>query len=178
MTPISWLNDPGFVGLDARFASIRQKISSCINLVVIAGKGAKREDSAGSAFREQFPPLLGGLAARVGISWRLLLVDFWRERTVAKGLLAVVWVAVGALVGALIGVAVGFVAGGVVSTVVESSSINGDDSTAILVGSITAVGCTVIGAIAGAAGAIVWAIDSRGGPEREARFGDRPEDFR
>jgi hypothetical protein len=92
-----------------------------------------------------------------------------------KGLLAVVWVAVGALVGALVGVAVGFVAGGAVSTVMES---NGDDSTSILVGAITAVGSTVVGAIAGAAGAVAWAIDSHGGAEREARFGDRPEDFR
>jgi hypothetical protein len=100
------------------------------------------------------------------------------ECAVIKGLLAVVWVIVGALAGALVGVAVGFVAGAAVSTLADTSSPSGDDQTAILVGSMTAVGCTVIGAIAGAAGAIVWAIDRRGGPEREARFGDRPEDFR
>jgi NhaP-type Na+/H+ or K+/H+ antiporter len=97
---------------------------------------------------------------------------------VVKGLLAVVWVIIGALAGALVGVAVGFVTGAAVSTLEENSSPNGDDMTAIVVGSMAAVGCAVIGAIAGAAGAIVWAIDSRGRPEREARFGDRPEDFR
>jgi hypothetical protein len=105
---------------------------------------------------------------------------------VVKGLLAVLWVAVGALVGALVGVAVGFLTGAAVATVFENSSPSADeeligklnDVTATLAGSITAVGCALIGAIAGVAGAIVWAIDRRGGPEREARFGDRPEDFR
>jgi NhaP-type Na+/H+ or K+/H+ antiporter len=97
---------------------------------------------------------------------------------VVKGLLAVVWVVVGALAGALIGVAVGFLVGAAISTLSENSSLSADDMTATMVGSMTAVGCTVIGAIAGAAGAVVWAIDRRGDPEREARFGDRPEDFR
>jgi hypothetical protein len=103
------------------------------------------------------------------------------DSQVVKGLLAVVWVGVGAVVGALLGMAVGGVAGAAVSALVNDTSYpNNDDVTGILVGSMVAVGCTVIGAIAGAAGAIVSAIDRAGNssPERRARFGDDPDDFR
>src|SRR5438477_10653043 len=92
-------------------------------------------------------PLLSGRLAILRLSWREVLSFIPEDRTVVKGLLAVVWVGVGAVVGALLGMAVGGVAGAAVSAVVSDTSNPNDDVTGILVGSMVAVGCTVIGAI-------------------------------
>jgi len=98
---------------------------------------------------------------------------------VTKGLLGVAWVVVGAIAGAVIGAGVGSVVGAAVSTIFGDTSVgNGDDWVSVLVGTIVATGCALIGAIAGAAGAVTWAIDTRRPTEPAPRFGDHPDDFR
>jgi hypothetical protein len=90
-----------------------------------------------------------------------------------------VWVVVPAFLGALVGAMAGGIAAGIVVFGILELDGPDADAMAVTIGCVAAGTITLVGAIAGAAAAIVWAIDTKR-PEQPGptRFGDYADDLR
>jgi hypothetical protein len=100
------------------------------------------------------------------------------EVPLGKPFLAMVWVVIPALIGSFVGTIAGGIAAAIFAPGILGMDGDDGDRFALTIGAIVAATFTLVGAIAGAAAAIVWAIDAKKpGQRNEPRFGDRQDDF-